>query len=73
MNNIDTPTPTAAQKNICRLANERGEFVTDVDGLVYYLPSPHVGHFSPYQLRTLADELDKRNAPWETLIDSKLK
>lgn len=58
---------------VCRLAEERGEFVTDVDGFVYWWPSAkpeHAGHLSPYQLRVLADELDRRNAPWQSIIDA---
>ena len=57
----------------CRLAEERSEFVTDVDGFVYWWPSAkpeHAGHLSPYQLRILADELDRRNAPWQAIIDA---
>ena len=58
---------------VCRLAEEWGEFVTDVDGFVYWWPSAnpeHAGHLSPYQLRILADELDRRNAPWQAVIDA---
>lgn len=57
---------------IIRLAEERGEFVTDVDGFVYWWPSvnpEHVGHLSAFSLRFLADELDRRNAPWEAQIE----
>jgi hypothetical protein len=57
---------------VCRLAEERGEFVTDVDGFVYWWPSAkpeHDGHLSPHQLRFLADELDRRNAPWQAQIN----
>lgn len=58
---------------VCRLAEERGEFVTDVDGFIYWWPSAkteHAGHLSPYQLRILADELDRRNAAWQAVIDA---
>jgi hypothetical protein len=30
----------------------------------------HASHLSPYQLRILADELDRRNAPWQAVIDA---
>lgn len=54
---------------IVSLAEERGEFVTDVDGFVYYEPSERsAGFFSAAVLRILADELDRRNAPWNGLI-----
>lgn len=42
----------------------RKEFVTDVDGYVYYWPdgSTH-GHLAANHLRAIANELDRRNAP----------
>ncbi len=57
---------------VCRLAEERGEFVTDVDGFVYWWSSAkpeHAGHLASDQLRFLADELDRRNAAWQAQID----
>lgn len=45
------------------------ELVTDVDGYVYYWPKPNGGHFSPWMLRAIADELDKINQPWQDTID----
>ena len=50
------------RERIVGLAESRGEFVTDVDGFVYYWPDGSCsGHLSSYHLRLLADELDKRN------------
>lgn len=48
------------------LMDQRREFVTDVDGYVYYWPdgSKH-GHLAAHHLRAIADELDRRNKPWD--------
>ncbi len=54
--------------DIIKMADERGEFVTDVDGFVYYWPNGCNGHFNSHILRELADELDRRNAAWEAQI-----
>lgn len=43
-------------------------FVTDVDGSEYYWPDGN-GHYSSHDLREIADELDKRNQPWEDIIE----
>lgn len=73
------PLPNSAidyqRETVCRLAEERKEFVTDVDGFVYWWPSAkpeHAGHLSAFQLRTLAHELDRRNAHWEKAIETEL-
>jgi hypothetical protein len=58
------------QERIIRLASEREEFVTDVDGFVYFWPNRDFGgHFSSHVLRILADELDRRNEAWSAEID----
>lgn len=49
------------------MADERGDFVTDVDGFIYWWPSGS-GHHSSHHLRWIADELDRRNKPWEDII-----
>jgi hypothetical protein len=51
-----------------KLSDERGEFVTDVDGFVYFWPRANGGHFAAHHLRWLADELDARNKDWEEQI-----
>lgn len=43
-------------------------FVTDVDGYEYYWPSGN-GHYAAHHLREIADELDKRNGPWNDIIE----
>lgn len=54
---------------LIRITDERRDFVHDVDGYVYYLPNGANGHLSAWMLRALADELDKRNAPWDAQIN----
>jgi hypothetical protein len=39
-------------------------FVTDMDGFVYYWPGNNGGHYSASDLREIAAELDRRNAEW---------
>ena len=58
-----------AQK-IIKAADSRSEFVTDVDGFVYWYPMRDNGHLSAAQLRVLASELDKRNKRWQQDIDN---
>jgi hypothetical protein len=57
-------------KRCVGVAQSRNEFVTDVDGFVYYWPSATVGgHLSAFQLRAIANELDKRNKDLEENIN----
>jgi hypothetical protein len=51
------------------LHESRGDFVTDVDGFVYYWPTDTNGSQAAHHLRWIADELDRRNAPWQAQID----
>lgn len=58
---------------IIRISDEREEFVTFDCGYVYFWPEGHRhGAYSPWMLRALADELDRRNAPWDAQIQSAL-
>lgn len=50
------------------IAEASKDFVPDVDGFVYFWPERLNGHLSARQLRIIADELDRRNAPWEKVI-----
>jgi len=58
------------RQRIINVSDERNEFVTDVDGFVYWCPdgSPN-GHLASHHLRWLADELDRRNEKWQKNID----
>lgn len=55
-------------ERILRLARERGDFVALEDGFYCYAPSS-VGALRAHELRILADELDRMNAPHEAQID----
>jgi hypothetical protein len=57
---------------VLRIAHQRKEFFLDVDGFVYFWPEKNIGHLSSNQLRWLADELDRINAPWEKQIEEEL-
>lgn len=63
-------SPSNAEEiaRIIRMTDEREDFVTDVDGYVYFAPMACNGHLSSWMLRALADELDLRNAPWDAQI-----
>lgn len=58
-------------RRVIEVTDARGEFATDVDGFVYYLPS-NSGHLNSDALRILADELDRRNAAWERHLGEEL-
>jgi hypothetical protein len=74
--------PESEAQRICRLIQERDEFVTMDDGYVYWWPHTegvrHAsggttgggGALSAAVLRTIADELDRRNAAWDHIIQS---
>ena len=52
------------------MADKTNEFVVGDDGYVMYWPSGFAGGaFSAHQLREIADELDRRNAPWQADIN----
>ena len=56
------------RQRIIRMSEERGEFVTDVDGYIYFWPRDGGGHLAAHHLRWLADELDSRNEIWDRQI-----
>lgn len=58
------------RQRVIAIGDERKEFVTDVDGFIYWWPdgSPH-GPLASHHLRRLADELDRRNEPWQKRVD----
>jgi hypothetical protein len=53
-------------RRVIAITEKRGEFVTFEDGFVYLWPaqSPH-GAMTSWHLRTLADEMDRRNRAWD--------
>lgn len=61
-----------AAQELIAMVDERGEFVTSKDGFVYYWPDGYVGAIKSWELRTIAAELDRRNADADNSIDSQL-
>lgn len=54
---------------IIAMTDERKEFIHLEDGYLYFAPDGSHGALSPWALRALADELDRRNAPWDAQIE----
>lgn len=55
------------------ISEERGDFVTGEDGYVVYWPdlrSRSLGALAAHHLRWLADELDRRNAEWDAVVQA---
>lgn len=61
------------EKTIIKIADQKKEFVTDVDGFIYWWPEGRNGHLAACHLRAIADELDKRNEKWQKEIDDFFK
>ena len=55
-------------KSVVELAEERKEFIQLEDGFWYWWPSVK-GAVPSHQLLAIAEELDRRNAPWEREIE----
>lgn len=56
-------------KHIIKVTEDHGDFVEDVDGYVYFWPERNTGSYAAWHLRVIADELDRRNAPWDAQIN----
>lgn len=56
-------------RHIVASSDQSGDFVMGDDGFVVFWPEVQRGAFEAWHLRVLADELDKRNAPWMAQID----
>lgn len=52
------------------LLDARKSLVTGDDGYVIFWPTSNVGAYTAYDLREIADELDKRNAAWDAIIQA---
>lgn len=46
-----------------------GDFITNDDGYEVFWPEGNHGYYDPFVLRAIADELDKRNGPWDDQIN----
>lgn len=60
------------RQRILTLADLRGDFVTGDDGFVVWWPFAGYGSLTAFDLRALADELDRRNATWEAQIEREI-
>ena len=66
-------TPEEYRERVIKLSDDKKEFVTDVDGFVYWWPEGTTsGHLAAFHLRWLADELDKRNEEWQKQVEKDL-
>lgn len=61
-----------ADARLIELAQAAQQFVTAEDGYVYYWPKACSGALSPWQLRLIAEELERRNAPWHARLGAQL-
>ncbi len=63
-------TNEECRQRVIRTSDERCEFVTDVDGFIYWWPEgSNRGHMASYHLRWIADEMDRRNEAWQKQAD----
>jgi hypothetical protein len=46
------------------------DFIPLEDGYYYYWPRPGKGGFSADNLRAIADELDRKNKPWDDQVQA---
>jgi hypothetical protein len=60
-------TTNTFKKRLIARAEEQDEFILNVDGYFVYWPR-RVGYLNAAALRTLADELDRRNAEWDKTV-----
>jgi hypothetical protein len=56
------------KNKLIKIIDDAGDFVFNDDGYIYYFPKELNGYLSSHQLRFIADELDKRNKPWDDSI-----
>lgn len=62
--------PEAAAELIAAVADD---ILCDVDGFFYYFPKNAGASLSSWMLRGIANELDRRNEPWERELDKHFK
>jgi len=55
------------EKGLLAKVNNRGDILAGDDGYLIYWPSGG-GALSAAMLRVIADELDRRNKPWDDII-----
>lgn len=64
-------TADSERARILAIEDERQTFGVDVDGFVKWWPASK-GYLESHHLRWIADELDRRNAPWVAQIERDL-
>jgi len=57
------------EERLIRKMDEAKEIDYLEDGFLYYFPVGHSGAMTAHDLRVIADELDRRNKPWEDQIE----
>lgn len=64
-----SPQAQEERRRVLAISIGRDEFVTLSDGYVHFWPdgSPH-GALTSWHLRTIADELDRRNRAWDARV-----
>lgn len=58
------------KESFINYVEKNDEFLVLEDGFSYFMPNPHGGALSSWMLRTLADELDRRNEGWQKEINA---
>lgn len=57
------------REKILEKANFNKDIYQEVDGFYVYGPTVFRGFMQSYHLRIIADELDRRNEPWQQHLD----
>jgi hypothetical protein len=69
----ETQKAETRRRQFLKKAADRGEFVQEVDGFVYWLPNEsQSGIMASHHLRWIAGELDRRNEQWNREINAAL-
>lgn len=66
----DTSTPDTESRRARLIELIHADFITDVDGFTYWQPRILGGYLGSHILRTIADELDARNAEAQASLDA---
>lgn len=69
-----TNDESSSSKNTGRLpafhyAKIKDKLITLDDGYLYFWPVKNEGAYSAHDLREIADELDRRNEPWDKQVN----
>jgi hypothetical protein len=57
------------KKRLIKAVDANKDIIHGDDGLLIYAPSNRAGGLSAWMLRAIADELDRRNKPWQKQLD----